>query len=275
MLIYGKEIRDRLKEEIRQEAMKNTMSMVIVRVGDDPSSLSYVRGISKFAEETGVKAEILNLPEDASENEVIKCIRKLNNDTGLTGIMLQTPLPKHLDANRLVNLIDYNKDVEGIHNYNLGKLISKEEGVKPATPKAVISMLKAYDIALEGKKVTIIGRSMTVGSPLAVMMTGENCTVTLCHSKTRDLQKEALNADILVAAIGKQEFVTPDMVNEDTVIIDVGINFDAQGKMFGDVHSEASAKARMASAVPGGVGMITVAELFDNLRVLSRNQARF
>ncbi len=269
MLIYGKEIRDRIQAEIRQKAMKTPMSMVIVRVGDDPSSRSYVRGISKFAEETGVKAEILNLPEDASEDQVIQCLRDLNNDPKLTGIMLQTPLPKHLDASRLVNAIDYNKDVEGIHNYNLGKLISKEEGVKPATPKAVITMLKAHGIALEGQKATIIGRSMTVGSPLAVMMTAENCTVTLCHSKTRELKKECLNADILVAAIGKKEFVTPDMVNENSVIIDVGINFDAQGKMFGDVHSEAAAKARMASAVPGGVGIITVAELFDNLCTLS------
>ncbi|MDD2619939.1 MAG: bifunctional 5,10-methylenetetrahydrofolate dehydrogenase/5,10-methenyltetrahydrofolate cyclohydrolase [Syntrophomonadaceae bacterium] len=272
MLIYGKEIRDQIKDEIRREAMEIPMSMVILRVGEDPSSLSYVKGISKFAEETGVMAEIINLPENYSENKVIQCIKSLNDNPGLTGIMLQTPIPRHLNASRLVNAIDYNKDVEGIHNYNLGKLISREKGVKPATPKAVIRMLKAHNIALEGKKAVIIGRSMTVGSPLAVMMTAENCTVTICHSKTRDLQKEALNADILVAAIGKREFVTPDMVNENTVIIDVGINFDTAGKMFGDVHSKASAKAQFASAVPGGVGMITVAELFDNLSILSRKK---
>lgn len=273
MLIYGKEIRDKIKEEIRREAMKTPMNMAIVRVGEDPSSLSYVKGIIKFAEETGVRAEIITLPENYNEKQVMQCIRDLNQQDEINGIMLQTPLPQHLDAGILVNSIDFHKDVEGIHNYNLGKLISKEEGVQPATPKAVITMLKAHNIALEGQKVTIIGRSMTVGSPLAVMMTAENCTVTLCHSKTRDLPREALAADILVAAIGKKEFVTPDMVNENTVIIDVGINFDVQGKMFGDVHSEASAKARIASAVPGGVGVITVAELFDNLRILSQKRA--
>ncbi|MEN6350051.1 MAG: bifunctional 5,10-methylenetetrahydrofolate dehydrogenase/5,10-methenyltetrahydrofolate cyclohydrolase [Syntrophomonas sp.] len=272
MLIYGKEVREQIKEKICREALKTPMSMVIIRLGDDPSSLAYVKGIRKFAEETGVKAEILNLSAELSEEEVIETIKELNRDPEVTGIMLQTPLPAHLDASRLVNSIEYSKDVEGIHNYNLGKLISKEEGVKPSTPKAVMSMLKAHNIPLEGQKVTIIGRSVTVGSPLAVMMTAENATVTLCHSKTRNLKNEILNADIVVAALGRKEFVTSDMISGNTVIIDVGINFDENGKMFGDVHHEAGAKARVASAVPGGIGVITVAELFDNLSILSRKK---
>lgn len=265
-------MREKIKDKVRQEAIKTDMSMVIVRLGDDPSSRAYVRGISKFAEETGIKADILNLSADLSEEEAIRIIGEINRNPEVTGIMLQTPLPAHLDSNRLVNSIDYSKDVEGIHNFNLGKLISKEEGVKPSTPKAVLSILKAHNIPLQGQKVTIIGRSVTVGSPLAVMMTAENCTVTLCHSKTRDLKNEILKADIVVAALGKKEFITPDMVTENTVIIDVGINFDENGKMFGDVHEEARAKARIASAVPGGVGVITVAELFDNLSILSRRK---
>jgi len=243
--------------------------MAIIQVGEDPSSLAYIRGICKFAEDTGVGVEIVSLPGGTKESNLIKTIDELNHEPSVTGIMLQTPLPAHLDANRMINFISYDKDVEGLHNYNLGKLLSRQEGVKPATPKAVVTMLKAYNIPIEGERVTIVGRSTTVGGPLAVMMTAENGTVTLCHSRTRDLKSETLNADILVVAIGKKNFITPDMVRENTVIIDVGTNFDETGEMFGDVHEESKAKAKIASAVPGGVGVITVAELFDNLRVLS------
>jgi len=270
LLIYGKEIREKIKKEIYEDALKKPMSMAIIRVGEDEAAQSYIRGIQKFAAETGIKVEIINLAGDTGEDQVIKTINDLNNDFGITGIMLQTPLPDHLDTSRLVNSINHSKDVEGIHNFNLGKLISKQEGVKPSTPKAVLTMLKEYDIPIEGQKVTIIGRSMTVGGPLSVMMTAKNGTVTLCHSRTRDLKKETLNADILVAALGKKNFVTPDMVREDTVIIDVGTNFDETGKMFGDVHEETKLKAKIASAVPGGVGVITVAELFNNLKILSK-----
>jgi len=268
LLIYGKEIRDKIKERVRQAVLRKPMKMAIVQVGEDPSSLAYVRGICRFAEDTGVEVEIVNLPEDIEENELVREIDALNHEPTITGIMLQTPLPAHLDANKMINCISYGKDVEGLHNYNLGKLLSRQEGVRPATPKAVITMLKAYGIPIEGEKVTIVGRSTTVGGPLSVMMTAENGTVTLCHSRTRDLKRETLDADILVAAIGKKNFITPDMVREDVVIIDVGTNFDEAGKMFGDVHEETKAKARIASAVPGGVGVITVAELFDNLRIL-------
>ncbi len=270
MLIYGKDIREQIKERVRQSTEEVKMGLAIIRVGDDPSSMAYVRGIRKFAEETGVKVEIVNLPDSVGERELLNTIGDLNNNSEITGIMLQTPLPASLNASRLVNAIDFDKDVEGIHNYNLGKLVSKEEGVRPCTPKAVISMLKAYDIPIEGQKVTIIGRSMTVGSPLALMMTAENATVTVCHTRTRNLKEEALRADILVAAVGKRQFVTADMVHKDMVVIDVGINFDENGKMLGDVHEEARNHCRVASAVPGGIGVITVAELFDNLRILSQ-----
>ncbi len=271
MLIYGKEIREKIKEDVARSAKKIPMSMVVVRIGDDKSSQAYVNGIKKFGDETGVNVEIASLSAGISLEEAVKHIEELNQDPGVNGIMLQTPLPPHLDVAILANVIDYHKDVEGINNYNLGKLISKQEGVKPATPKAVISMLKHYDITIEGKKVCIVGRSAILGSPLAMMMSSENGTVTLCHSRTRNLGNETRNADILVAALGKANYITPDMVNEDSVIIDVGINFDENGRMVGDVHEESKAKARIASAVPGGVGLITVAELFDNLRIISQN----
>jgi methylenetetrahydrofolate dehydrogenase (NADP+)/methenyltetrahydrofolate cyclohydrolase len=272
MLIYGKEIKENIKKELQQEALNVKMSLVILQVGNDQSSASYIKGILKFAEESGIKAKVVNFPLDIPEDELITYISDLNNDPEVTGIMIQTPLPAHLNNIRIINSIDYRKDVEGIHNYNLGKLLSREEGVKPATPKAVLRMLKEFDFPLEGKKVTVIGRSMVVGSPLAVMLTSENATVTLCHSRTVNLIGEIQNADIIIAAMGKINFVTAEMVSEDAIIIDVGTNFDKNGNMFGDVDQDAKAKARVASAVPGGVGVITVAELFDNLRVLHKTE---
>jgi methylenetetrahydrofolate dehydrogenase (NADP+)/methenyltetrahydrofolate cyclohydrolase len=146
------------------------MALAILQVGDDESSASYIRNILKFANETGIKANVVNFPMDIAEDELIRFIDDLNNNAEVTGIMVQTPLPDHLKLSRVINRIDYCKDVEGIHNYNLGKLLSREEGVQPATPKAVVRMLKEFDIPLEGKKVTVIGRSMVVGSPLAVML---------------------------------------------------------------------------------------------------------
>lgn len=265
MLIYGKEIRDQLREQIRLQARESRLNMVVIQAGDDQPSQVYVKSIRRFAEETGIAVDVFNLSASVKETQIVRLIRELNEDPEITGVMIQKPMPAHLNANYLVNLIDHQKDVEGIHNYNLGKLISREAGVQPSTPKAVIRMLKAHQIPIEGKKVTIIGRSTIVGNPLAVMMTAENGTVTLCHSRTADLAQETRSADILVAALGRRNFVTADMVKEGGVIIDAGINFDEQGKMSGDVDEEAKARAAMASAVPGGVGVITVAELFDNL----------
>ena len=266
MLIYGREIRDRLKNEIQQYAVNNKMSMSIVMVGDDPPSQVYVNSIVKFGRETGIKIDVLHLGADTEESQVLRFIKNLNADPAIDGIMLQKPLPQHLDYNRLINEIAYHKDVEGVHNYNLGKLVSRQEGIQPSTPKAIIRIIKENGIEIEGKNVTIVGRSTIVGNPLSVMMTTENATVTLCHTRTKDLKKEILNADILVAALGRRNYITADMVREDTIIIDAGINFDDNGKMFGDVDEAAKEKAAIASAVPGGVGVITVAELFDNLK---------
>ncbi|MGI5920865.1 MAG: bifunctional 5,10-methylenetetrahydrofolate dehydrogenase/5,10-methenyltetrahydrofolate cyclohydrolase [Syntrophomonadaceae bacterium] len=273
MLIYGKEIREKIKQNLIKEAADIKLTLVILQIGEDPSSASYIRGILKFAGETGIMARVINFPESITEDELLMLINDLNTDPDITGIMLQTPLPSHLNTSRIINHIDYRKDVEGIHNYNLGKLLSREEGVKPATPKAVVRMLKEFNIPLEGKKITIIGRSLVVGSPLAVMLTSENATVTLCHSRTANLPGEVQNADIVVAALGKMNFVTPEMINSNSVIIDVGTNFDEYGNMVGDVDPAAKDKAYLASAVPGGVGAITVAELFDNLLTLYKQTA--
>jgi len=268
MLVYGKEIREEIKEKVKQAAQTRRLSMAVVQVGDEAASGAYINGIKNFGRDIGVPVTVIHFPDTISESQLIEEIIKLNNDPQYTGIMIQKPLPAHMRDDVVVNSLDYGKDVEGIHNFNLGKIINKEAGVRPATPKAVIRMLKANGIPLEGAKVTILGRSSILGSPLALMMTTENATVTVCHTRTRNLVEEIKAADIVVAAMGQLNFVTADMVKPEAVIIDAGINFDENGKMFGDVHVEAKEKVQLASAVPGGVGVITVAELFDNLTIL-------
>lgn len=270
MLIYGKEIREQMQAKIKEQAQVSPMTMAIIQVGADEASSLYVRSIERFAKDVGVKVQVLHFPVDVGEEVLAEQIVKLNQDPEVTGIMLQTPLPPHLSYGRLVNTMAWQKEVEGLHNYNLGRLLSREDGVKPSTPKAVISMLKGHGLAMDGQRVAIVGRSIVVGSPLAVMMTRENATVRLCHSHTRNLAEETRIADILVVAVGKKNFITADMVKENSVIIDVGINFGESGQVVGDVSDEAKAQARMASAVPGGIGVLTVAELFDNLCILRR-----
>lgn len=269
MLIYGREIRDKIKAQVTETASKKDMTLAIIQVGEAPDSEAYIRSLHKFGGETNIGVEILKYPEDSTEEELINEIHKLNDNPKITGIMLQEPLPKHINADRLVDELDPRKDVEGVHNYNLGKLISRQEGVFPSTAQALVTMLKEFGIPITGKKAVVVGRSTIVGHPVANMMTAENATVTLCHSRTVDLAAETRQADILIVAIGKAEFITADMVKDGAVILDAGINFTNEGKMVGDVHPAAKEKASYASAVPGGVGLVTVAELFNNLCRLS------
>jgi len=268
MLIYGKEIREALKNQVIQRAQSKSLGLAVIQVGDQAASAAYINGIKKFGNEVGIPVTVFHFPDDFSESQMLEEIERLNQDPRYTGIMLQKPFPAHMQDDMLINAIDYRKDVEGIHNYNLGRIVSREMGVRPATPKAVLRMLKDNQVKLEGARVTIVGRSSILGSPLALMLTAENATVTLCHTRTRNLADEIKRADIVVAAMGQMNFITADMVREESVIIDAGINFDKNGKMFGDVDEPAKTKARLASAVPGGVGLITVAELFDNLCIL-------
>ena len=268
MLIYGKEIRETLKNQVKQRAQSKSLGLAVVQVGDQAASAAYINGIKKFGNEVGIPVTVFHFADDFSESQMLEEIERLNQDHRYTGIMLQKPFPVHMRDNVLVNRMDYHKDVEGIHNYNLGRIISREMGVRPATPKAVLRMLKDNQVNLEGARVTIVGRSSILGSPLSLMLTAENATVTLCHTRTRNLVEEIKKADIVVAAMGQLNYITADMVREDTIIIDAGINFDENGKMFGDVDEQAKHKARLGSAVPGGIGLITVAELFDNLCLL-------
>ena len=269
MMIYGKEIRDRLKSELKEAAARGEMVMTIVQVGEEGPSTAYVNGAKRFAREIDCDLRIMHLPYNISEAELLDKVKSLNQDPEITGIMIQKPMPGHINSDVIVEAVDYRKDVEGVHPYNLGRLLTKEPGIRPTTPKAVIRMLKDHNINIDGQKVTVVGRSSILGGPAAIMAIAENGTVTVCHTHTRDLAAETRNADIIIAALGKSHFITADMVKEGAVIIDAGINFDASGKISGDVHPDACAKASYASAVPGGVGMITTAELFDNLRILA------
>lgn len=269
MMIYGKDIRDRLKSELKVAAARGNMVMTIVQVGEEGPSTAYVNGAKRFARDIECDLRIMQLPYNISEAELLNCVETLNRNPEVTGIMIQKPLPGHINSDVVVEAMDYHKDVEGVHPYNLGRLLTKEPGIRPTTPKAVIRMLKEHNIDIDGQKVTVVGRSSILGGPVAVMAIAENGTVTVCHTHTRDLAAETRNADIIIAALGKSYFISADMVREGVVIIDAGINFDAKGKITGDVHPDACAKASYASAVPGGVGMITTAELFDNLRILA------
>ena len=268
MLIYGKEIRAELKNQLIRRIGTTNMAMAVVQVGEQPDSEAYINGIKKFGSELSVDVSVIKFPDDISEELLLEEIKRLNQDDTFAGIMLQKPFPKHIRDEVVVNAMDPRKDVEGIHNCNLGKIINREKGIRPATPKAVIRMLKENNVSLDGARVTIVGRSSILGSPLSLMMTAENATVTLCHTRTRDLIEEIREADIVVAAMGQLNFIKAEMIREDTIIIDAGINFDEAGNMFGDVDEQAKKKAQLASAVPGGVGLITVAELFDNLCLL-------
>lgn len=268
MLVYGKELREEIKARIKRQAAQTPMQMAVVKIGADKASQSYVNGLIKFGEEVGIPLEVIYLDENCTLQAARQVIIDLNKRPEITGIMIQKPLPPQINDNTLLHTIDYHKDVEGLHYYNLGKLLANEPGVRPSTPKAIMTMLAANQIDLSGKKVTIVGRSTIVGRPLAVMMTARDATVTLCHTRTRQLEAETRTADIVVAAVGKAGFITADMVSEGCIIMDAGINVDENGAILGDVHPGAAARASIVSAVPGGIGMITVAELFDNLITL-------
>lgn len=267
MWIYGKEIRENIKQRLQAGFARKDVALAVLQFGEQAASAAYVRGLTNFARDVGVDFRHLTFPAAISEAESITEIDRLNRDAKVRGIMLQTPFPDHFDRERVINALDPNKDVEGIHSFNMGKLILAPDRaiVRPCTPSAVITMLKANGVELKGARVTVAGSSPIVGKPLALLLNAEKATVTMCNSKTRDLGAETLRAEIVVAAIGKPGIIKPEMIAEGAVVIDVGTNFDAEGRMHGDVDPQAEAKARLISAVPGGVGMITVAELYDNL----------
>ena len=263
----AKKIRVNLKEEVEELKSKGiNPKLAVIMVGDNPASKVYVKNKSKACEEIGVAYEEFLLDENITMEELLNLIEELNIREDINGILLQSPIPSHLDINQAFNKINYKKDVDGFHPINVGKLAIGQECFISCTPFGVTKMLEEYNIEIQGKNVVILGRSNIVGKPLIQCMLQKNATVTVCHSKTENLKEITKNADILIAAIGKAKFVTQDMVKDGAVIIDVGINRTEEGKLVGDVDFEnVQEKASYITPVPGGVGPMTIAMLMTNV----------
>ena len=262
----GAKLRESIAVEVQELKSKYAVypGLAVVIVGEDPASKVYVGRKHKACEDSGIHSVVIRMPETTTEDEVLKEIALLNNDPKINGILVQLPLPKHIDTEKVLDQIRSDKDVDGFHPLNVGNLSIGREGLVPCTPHGVIKMLEISGIPIEGKKAVIIGRSNIVGKPMANLLLSRNATVTICHSRTKDLPEVARQADILVAAIGKPNFVTPDMVKPGATVIDVGINRVGE-KLVGDVDFAAVKEiAGTITPVPGGVGPLTIAMLLFN-----------
>lgn len=278
-IIDGKQISLDIKNELKEKVAKYKeqgieITLAVVKVGNDPASAVYVRNKEKACEYVGINSKTLALPEETTEEELLNVVKELNEDKNVNGILVQLPLPKHIDESKVLLTIDSTKDVDGFHPVNVGKMVIGEDTFLPCTPAGIIEMIKRADIDIEGKECVVIGRSNIVGKPMAMLMLKENATVTIAHSRTKDLKKVTKRADIIVAAIGKAKFVTADYVKEGAVVIDVGMDRDENGKLCGDVDFESVSKVASAiTPVPGGVGPMTVTMLLVNcLRSVELNK---
>ena len=278
VIIDGKElakkIRANLKIECEELNKKGINSkLAVIMVGDDPASKVYVRNKSRACEDVGIEYEEYLLDSKITQKELIELIEKLNNDKTVNGILLQSPIPSNLDINEAFRTISSEKDVDGFHPVNVGKLVLGQDTFVSCTPYGIMKMFEEYDIDLTGKNVVILGRSNIVGKPLIHCCLNKNATVTSCHSKTQNLAQKAKEADILISAIGKANFVTADMVKDGAVVIDVGINRLDNGKITGDVDFESvKEKASYITPVPGGVGPMTIAMLMNNVIKATKRQ---
>lgn len=276
-LIDGKVISAAVKERVGGEvaALKEkgiTVGLAVIIVGDDPASKIYVANKKKACEALGIISEEYALPESTTERELLELIGRLNNEKRINGILCQLPLPPHLDEKLIINSISPEKDVDAFHPVNVGRIMIGDYDFVPCTPAGIMEMLKYENISPEGKSCVVIGRSNIVGKPMGMLLLHKNGTVTICHSKTRNLKEICLGADILVAAVGKAKFVTADMVKEGAVVIDVGMN-RVDGKLYGDVDFEAvKEKASAITPVPGGVGPMTIAMLMQNTLTAAKKQ---
>lgn len=268
-LLDGKAMAAGLEEELklRVTALNEkgiTPGLMVILVGEDPASQTYVNNKEKACARLGIRSVTLRMPENTAQEELEAVIREANADDSIHGILVQLPLPRHLDGDRALSLILPQKDVDGFHDINAGRLSRGLDCTVACTPKGALYMLKQAGIQIAGKEAVVVGRSNIVGKPMALLLLQENATVTVCHSRTADLAAHTRRADILVAAIGKPRFITADMVKEGAVVVDVGIN-RVEGKLCGDVDFDAVAeKASWITPVPGGVGKMTIAMLMDN-----------
>ncbi len=269
----AQEIRNDLKLEVQELKEKGiNPKLAVIMLGEDKASAVYVRNKSKACNELGIEFEEFIKGNETTQKELIDLIDELNKREDIHGILLQSPIPKNLDIREAFNRIDSKKDVDGFNPINVGKLAIGEDCFISCTPYGVIKMLEAYNIEIEGKRAVVIGRSNIVGKPVAQCLLNKNATVTICHSKTRNIAEVVREADIVVAALGKPKFVTEDMIKDGAVVIDVGINRNSEGKLEGDVDFEnVSKKASYITPVPGGVGPMTIAMLMNNVVKAAKN----
>lgn len=269
-IISGKIVSAKVKDDVRKEteilAEKGIkVGLAVVIVGNNPASRVYVNSKKKACEEVGFNSYEYALPEETTQQELLDLVNVLNNDEKVNGILVQLPLPSHIDENAIINAISPDKDVDAFHPFNVGKIMIGDFAFLPCTPAGVMELIDSTGVDVCGKSCVVIGRSNIVGKPMAMLLLHRSGTVTICHSKTRNLAEICRNADILVAAVGKANFVTGDMIKEGAVVIDVGMNRLENGKLCGDVNfAEAEKKAAFITPVPGGVGPMTIAMLMKN-----------
>ena len=269
-IIDGKKISQEIKDELKEKvaAMEKEgkkVALAVIQVGNDPASSVYVRNKKKACEYIGIESLSYELPEETTEEELVALIEKLNADTKVNGILVQLPLPKHINEEKIIQTISPDKDVDGFHMQNVGALCTGGKGYVSCTPLGIITLLKRSGIEIAGKRCVVMGRSNIVGKPMAMLLLRENGTVTICHSKTQDMKEITKQADILVVAIGKPKFVDETYVKEGAVVIDVGIHRNAENKLCGDVDFDKVAPHTSAiTPVPGGVGPMTIAMLMNN-----------
>lgn len=270
MIIDGKKISAEIKDEVREEvaALKEEgkeIALAVIQVGADPASSVYVRNKKRACEYTGIESVSYELPESTTQEELLDIIRKCNEDSKINGILVQLPLPDHMNEDEVLLAIDPKKDVDGFHPVSVGNMVIGEDGFLPCTPAGVIQLLKRSGVEIEGKECVVLGRSNIVGKPMSILLLRENGTVTICHSRTKNLKEVCKRADILVVAIGKPKFIDDSYVKEGAVVIDVGIHRNEDNKLCGDVDfDKVEPKVSAITPVPGGVGPMTIAMLMKN-----------
>ena len=264
-LLNGKDLSAKIKDEIKCASDEHTQTpiLAVITIGDDAASAVYVRNKKKACEYVGFSFMHFDYLSEVKESVVIRKIKELNRDKTVNGILLQLPIPEHFNLEKIINTIDPRKDVDGLTTTNMGKLLSGNYGMIPCTPRGILEILDYYNVSLEGKNVCVIGRSHLVGKPIAMLCSDRNATVSICHSKTKNLKDYTSKADILIVAVGKKWLIDKSMIKKDAVIIDVGIN-SVDGKLYGDVNPNVEEKCSMLTPVPGGVGPMTVACLLKN-----------
>lgn len=266
-ILDGKSLSEQLVDSIKEKAEKLKPKLAVVLVGENPASMAYVRNKKRACENASIEYIQYNFEATITQEELLKKIDELNNDDSVNGLIVQLPLPDHIYVPDVIRAVNPSKDVDGFHAYNIGKMfLSPEfEDLPPATPLGIVKLLDHYNIPIQGKEVVVVGHSNIVGKPISMMMLNRNATVTTCHIYTKDLFAHTKRADILIVAVGKEKLITEDMVKDDVVVVDVGMNRNSEGKLCGDVDFEnVSKKASFITPVPGGVGPMTVAALILN-----------